>query len=105
MRVIWDTRMAPWSSAPSAVPFASTEALTPLECERGDEIHLRSADLEVAFYQFSLPEALRPWFCLPPIRGRHLSDEAARHFRTGLGKLLFIAAERCDVQFEKIWQA
>ncbi|CAK0886425.1 unnamed protein product, partial [Prorocentrum cordatum] len=28
-----------------------------------------------------------------------LSDEDARKFRTGTGKLLFVAAERCDLQF------
>ena len=41
-------------------------------------MHFRGADLEVAFYQVSLPAALRPFFCLPGVWGRHLSAEAAK---------------------------
>ena len=79
MRMIWDTRMSnTWFASPSSFPLASIEALTSLECEQGDRIHLRSADLEVAFYQFSLPEALRPFFCLRGVKGRHKVRQMVR---------------------------
>ena len=72
-RLVVDARRAnlcfdtpPGVSLPTAASFAR------LELQAGEELHCSQFDLSDAFYQFELPHALRPYFCLPTVRCREV---------------------------------
>eukprot|EP00969_Alexandrium_andersonii_P329251 14548639-Alexandrium_andersonii.AAC.1 len=57
-----------WFADAPAFPLASGEALAGIECSPDQRIALRAGDVEVCFYQYELPEDLKPFFCLPGVR-------------------------------------
>ena len=77
-RLIFDTRRPNCHfEEPSYTELASGESFAGLEAAAGQPIHLASGDVEVCFYQYSLPEALRPYFGLKPIRDHMLPKSLA----------------------------
>ncbi|CAK0886571.1 unnamed protein product, partial [Prorocentrum cordatum] len=62
LRLIFDTRRANCHfKAPEHTHLASGDALSSLECARGEEVHLAAGDVEVCFYQHLLPGWARCW--------------------------------------------
>ena len=73
LRVIFDTRRANcWFEAPDFTPLPSGESLSDLQTTRGQVVELRAADVEVCFYQYSMPAWARGYFCLPRVETAHL---------------------------------
>lgn len=69
LRLIVDARRSNAHFAdPSHVDLTTGEGLGALEFERGDSITVAQADLKDAFYHLSMPEQLRDYFSLTPVR-------------------------------------
>ena len=73
LRLIFDPRHAnDKCHVPPHTGLPSPAALSQLECPEASTIHLSSGDVEVAFYQYSIPKWLRRHFTLPGIRWKFL---------------------------------
>ena len=69
LRLIADCRRSNcWFAPPDKVKLCTAEALSRVSLEPGGELHVCTADLKDAFYHFSLPDQLRPYFGMRPLR-------------------------------------
>ena len=93
LRLIFDTRRSNcWFEEPEYTALPSAESLTSVEVTPGMQANLGQGDVEVCFYQYELPEALREFFGLlpvdahyipPSVRQRHnLPDTGLVHTRS-----------------------
>lgn len=63
LRMVVDCRLSNTHfRSPDKVTLCTAEALSRIEIEQGTELVVCTADLKDAFYHFSLPEELRPYF-------------------------------------------
>ena len=63
LRMVVDCRLSNTHfKPPDKVTLCTAEALSRIEIEQGTELVVCTADLKDAFYHFSLPEELRPYF-------------------------------------------
>ena len=65
-----------WFTAPDRVRLCTAEALSRINLEPGAEFCVSTADLKDAFYHFQLPEVLRPYFGMRPIRAGELGIDS-----------------------------
>lgn len=69
LRMIVDARRSnAHFTEPDHVDLCTGDGLGMLEIGEGETLTIATADLKDAFYHLSLPEELRPLFCLPPVR-------------------------------------
>ena len=63
LRMVIDCRRANcWFKKPDKVSLCTAEALSRIELEKDSQLYIQTADLKDAFYHFSLPVELRPYF-------------------------------------------
>ena len=65
----------PWHCA---LPSAAT--ISSVECQAGSQLHLKTGDVEVCFYQFHTPIWVRNRMCMVPIKLRHCSSSIREAF-------------------------
>ena len=53
---------------PPGVSLASSESFSKLECGDGEEVYVGTVDVQDCFHRLKMPDWMRPYFCLPPVR-------------------------------------
>ena len=82
LRLIFDPRTAnDKCQAPPRTSLPSAASLAQLETSADDDVHMASGDVEVAFYQYSIPLWLQRHFALPAIRWKFLPHRLRERFR------------------------
>ena len=73
LRLVVDARRANLCfDDPLGVSLPTSASFGRLEVAPGQILHCTQFDLSDSFYQFEMPELLRPFFCLPPVTCREV---------------------------------
>ena len=68
LRMVIDCRRSNcWFHTPDRTHLCTAEALSRIDLDEGQQLHISTADLKDAFYHFQLPEELRCYFGMRPI--------------------------------------
>ena len=73
LRLIFDPKAANAAcEVPMHCPLPSPACLRSIELGKGETLKMRTADVEVCFYQYSSPPWLKQLMTLPPVKAKYV---------------------------------